>query len=71
MVSTPELRALTTPDPSIVAMAGAVLVQEPPVVALLSVIVAFSHTVEAPVMLPREGVASTVTTVVVAVEPII
>ncbi len=64
------MSALTTPDPSTVAIAGAVLVQDPPVVALLSVMVAFSHTVEAPVMLPSVGVASTVTTAVVAVEPI-
>ncbi len=70
-MSTPELRALTTPDPSTVAMAGALLVHDPPEVALLSVMVAFSHTEDAPVMLPREGVASTVTTAVAAVEPII
>jgi hypothetical protein len=52
-------------------MAGALLVHDPPEVALLSVMVAFSHTEDAPVMLPREGVASTVTTAVAAVEPII
>ena len=52
-------------------MAGAVLVHDPPVVALLSVMVAFSHTDDAPVMLPTEGVPSTVTTTEVEVEPMI
>ena len=51
MVTVPPLTPVTTPVPaSIVARAVLLLLQEPPLVALLSVVVAPGHTVKVPVI---------------------
>ncbi len=59
----------TTPDELIVPTDVLLLLHVPPPVALLSVIVAVTHSTDAPVMVPAEGVEVTVTIFVVDALP--
>ena len=65
----PAATPLTTPDVLTVAVPVLLLAHTPPVVASLSVVVALTHTVAVPVMVPADGAALTVTTCVVVAEP--
>jgi hypothetical protein len=60
---------LTTPVALTDAMAGALVVQEPPVVALDKAVVAPGHTLNAPVIAATEGVVFTLTVCVTVEEP--
>ena len=60
---------LTTPSALTVAMLVAVELHTPPVTASVNAVVEPAQTILDPVMLPAEGVALTVTTLVVDVVP--
>jgi hypothetical protein len=61
MVVVPALTPLTTPPEDTVALAVLLLLHEPPDTVSLNVIVAASHTLVAPDIVPAAGAAFTVT----------
>ena len=69
IVAVPAVTPVTTPEVPIVATPVGILLHAPPPAASVSAVVAVAHTIGVPVMIPAEGMAITVTTVVAAVVP--
>jgi hypothetical protein len=64
----PAEMPLTTP-PDTDAIASSLLLHDPPSTELPRLIVALTHTVDAPVMVPADGTSITVTMAVAVAEP--
>ena len=60
MTEVPTVTPVTTPPPVMVATAGVALLQIPPPVALLKVVVELIHTLVVPVMAAGSGLTVTV-----------
>lgn len=69
IVTEPTATPVTTPVLLIVAIEGLLLLQVPPVTALINVLDEPGHTVVEPVMVPADGVVITVTVAVVPALP--
>ena len=69
MVAVPAELPVTIPAVPTEATEELLLVHEPPVVVLLSVVVLPVHTVAVPVIVPADGVLVTVTICVAVLEP--
>ena len=60
MITVPDIRPFTTPEPLTVAAAGVLLLHVPPAVASLKVMEELMHTLAGPVMIPALGKELTV-----------
>ena len=69
MIAVPATTPVTVPAVLMLAMVGLPLLHAPPLAVLVNVVVAATHTLDAPLMVPADAVAVTVTVCVAAVVP--